>query len=139
MSWRGEKGGIAAAKAGHDVVMAPTSHTYFDYYQGPPEKEPLAIGGDLPLEKVYAYEPDPERAERAGRPGTSSGRRASSGPSTSRPRDTWSTWPIPERRPWRRSSGQPRDRRNYDSFLSRLDRHLERLKVMDVNYRPLAR
>jgi len=35
MSWRGQTGGITAAQAGHDVVMAPTSHTYFDYYQGP--------------------------------------------------------------------------------------------------------
>ena len=59
MSWRGEDGGITAAKAGHDVVMAPTSHTYFDYYQGPPEKEPKAIGGLIPLEKVYQYEPIP--------------------------------------------------------------------------------
>jgi len=60
MSWRGEKGGIAAAKAGHDVIMTPYSHVYFDYYQGPPENEPLAIGGDLPVTKVYSYEPIPE-------------------------------------------------------------------------------
>ena len=48
MSWRGQAGGIAAAQAGHDVVMAPTSHTYFDYYQGPKEREPRAIGGLIP-------------------------------------------------------------------------------------------
>ena len=59
MSWRGEAGGITAAQAGHDVVMAPTSHTYFDYYQGPSKTEPKAIGGDLRLEKVYQYEPIP--------------------------------------------------------------------------------
>jgi hypothetical protein len=59
MSWRGEAGGITAAQAGHDVVMAPTSHTYFDYYQGPPKTEPNAIGGDIRLEKVYQYEPIP--------------------------------------------------------------------------------
>ncbi|OHB84983.1 MAG: hypothetical protein A2Z38_10670, partial [Planctomycetes bacterium RBG_19FT_COMBO_48_8] len=47
MSWRGQQWGITSANAGHDVVMAPTSHTYFDYYQGPSDKEPLAIGGDL--------------------------------------------------------------------------------------------
>ncbi|HXG65660.1 MAG TPA: beta-N-acetylhexosaminidase, partial [Blastocatellia bacterium] len=51
MSWRGDKGGIAAARAGHDVVMAPNTHTYFDYYQAGPEGEPLAIGGMLPLER----------------------------------------------------------------------------------------
>ncbi len=59
MSWRGMEGGIVAANMGHDVVMTPTSHCYFDYYQGDPEAEPLAIGGDLPVEKVYAFEPVP--------------------------------------------------------------------------------
>ena len=61
MSWRGEKGGIAAAKMGHDVVMSPTSHSYFDYYQSKPEEEePLAIGGYLPIDTVYSYDPVPE-------------------------------------------------------------------------------
>jgi len=59
MSWRGEAGGIAAAKAGHDVIMTPTSFVYFDYYQGDPETEPQAIGGYLPVQKVYSYEPIP--------------------------------------------------------------------------------
>ena len=59
MSWRGEAGGIAAAKAGHDVIMTPYSHVYFDYYQGDPKTEPQAIGGDLPVTKVYSYEPIP--------------------------------------------------------------------------------
>ncbi|MHC4924675.1 MAG: family 20 glycosylhydrolase [Planctomycetota bacterium] len=59
MSWRGMDGGIAAAQQGHDVVMTPTSHLYFDYYQGDPEQEPLAIGGFLPLERVYGFEPIP--------------------------------------------------------------------------------
>ncbi len=61
MSWRGEKGGIAAAKEKHNVVMSPNSYLYFDYYQSEDtEKEPLAIGGFLPLEKVYSYEPVPK-------------------------------------------------------------------------------
>jgi hexosaminidase len=60
MSWRGVQGGIEAAKMGHDVVMSPTSHCYFDFYQGDPQFEPKAIGGYLPLEKVYSYEPTPE-------------------------------------------------------------------------------
>jgi len=66
MSWRGEKGGIASAKEGHDVVMAPNSHTYFDHYQLPPKQE-LAkgvwyecIGGFLPIPKVYSYDPVPK-------------------------------------------------------------------------------
>lgn len=60
MSWRGIKGGIAAAKEGHDVIMTPNSHMYFDHYQAPSENEPLAIGGFLNLSKVYSYEPLPE-------------------------------------------------------------------------------
>jgi hexosaminidase len=60
MSWRGEEGGIVAAKAGHDVVMTPGTHTYFDHYQtSNPDLEPLAIGGCTTLEKVYGYEPVP--------------------------------------------------------------------------------
>jgi hexosaminidase len=60
MSWRGTQGGIEAARQGHDVVMTPTSHLYFDFYQGDPEQEPLAIGGYTPLERVYDFEPVPE-------------------------------------------------------------------------------
>jgi hexosaminidase len=60
MSWRGTEGGVAAARAGHDVVMTPLSHCYFDYYQGNPAYEPRAIGGFIPLEKAYSFEPVPE-------------------------------------------------------------------------------
>jgi len=60
MSWRGNKGGIEAAKHEHDVVMSPYSHCYFDYYQGEPDNEPLAIGGFITLEKVYSFEPTPK-------------------------------------------------------------------------------
>jgi hexosaminidase len=59
MSWRGTEGGIAAAQAKHDVVMTPTSNCYIDYYQGRPDVEPPGIGGNLPLSKVYAFEPTP--------------------------------------------------------------------------------
>jgi len=59
MSWRGTAGGIEAAREGNDVIMTPTSHVYFDYYQGDPTYEPLAIGGLTTLERVYAFEPVP--------------------------------------------------------------------------------
>lgn len=59
MSWRGIAGGIEAAKEGHNVIMTPTSHCYLDYYQSQNEDEPLAIGGYLPIEKVYEFEPIP--------------------------------------------------------------------------------
>lgn len=57
MSWRGEEGGIEAAKLHHEVVMSPTTYMYLDYYQGNPSEEPVNIGGNLPLDKVYSYEP----------------------------------------------------------------------------------
>jgi hexosaminidase len=60
MSWRGFGPGMEAARQGHDVIMTPTSVTYFDYYQADPESEPLAIGGLITLEDVYAFEPVPD-------------------------------------------------------------------------------
>lgn len=66
MSWRGEAGGIASAKEGHDVVMASNTHLYFDHYQTPAARELAkgveyeAIGGHLPIEKVYSYDPVPK-------------------------------------------------------------------------------
>lgn len=60
MSWRGEEGGKEAARRGHDVIMTPNSYLYFDYYQTlDRENEPIAIGGYLPVERVYSYEPLP--------------------------------------------------------------------------------
>ena len=60
MSWRGLEGAVEAAKAGHNVIITPTSHCYFNYYQSDNDDEPLAIGGFLPLEKVYSFNPIPE-------------------------------------------------------------------------------
>ena len=60
MSWRGTEGGIAAAKQGHNAIMTPGSHCYFDHYQSQSTEEPTAIGGFTSIEKVYAYEPIPE-------------------------------------------------------------------------------
>ena len=58
MSWRGEKGGIEAARQGHDVIMTPNSYYYLDYYQSEDiANEPFGIGGYLPVEKCYSYEP----------------------------------------------------------------------------------
>jgi len=138
MSWRGERGGIAAAKAGHDVVMAPTSHTYLDYYQGPPEDEPLAIGGFLPLERVYQYEPVPAELS-ADEARHVLGAQA----------QLWSEY-IPdedhlEYMTWPRAAAlaevvwTPASERDYDDFLDRLEVHEERLRELDVSYRPLDR
>lgn len=136
MSWRGDKGGITAAQAGHDVIMAPTSHTYFDYYQGPAESEPLAIGGNLPLEKVYGYEPIPAAlsAEQAKHV---LGAQA----------QHWREY-IPDSKHLQYMAfpracalsevvWSPKENRNYDLFVVRLDHHLKRLAAAGVNYRPL--
>ena len=62
LCWRGVEAGVKAAEQGHDVIMAPTAYCYFDYYQTDENKgwsKPLLIGGHVPLEKVYGYEPAP--------------------------------------------------------------------------------
>ena len=58
MAWRGAGEGVKAAKMRHDVIMVPTTYFYFDYYQtNILDEEPLAIGGYVPIEKVYSFEP----------------------------------------------------------------------------------
>ena len=135
MSWRGEEGGIAAARAGHDVVMAPNTLTYLDYYQSEDrENEPLAIGGYLPLETVYHYEPVPA-ALLASEAHHVLGAQA----------QLWTEY-MPDYRQVEYMAF-PRlcalaevvwtspQHKNYDEFLSRLAYHLGRLDVLDVNYR----
>ena len=60
MSWRGMDAGIQSAMSGHDVIMCPTSHCYFDYYQADPESSPAAFGGYTTLKKVYSFNPIPD-------------------------------------------------------------------------------
>ncbi|OMQ11636.1 family 20 glycosylhydrolase [[Flexibacter] sp. ATCC 35103] len=57
MSWRGTKGGVEATEQGHDVIMTPESHCYFNFYQGPQNEEPLAFDAYTPLSKVYEFDP----------------------------------------------------------------------------------
>ena len=68
MSWRGEQGGITAAKAEHDVIMTPGEFCYLDAYQDAPVSQPEAIGGYLTLEKVYSYDPVPAELTDAQKP-----------------------------------------------------------------------
>jgi hexosaminidase len=137
MSWRGTKGGIAAARAKHDVIMAPTSHTYFDYYQSKDQtKEPLAIGGFVPLDVVYSFEPIPDELEPEYRQHVLGAQG-----------QLWTEY-MPnskqvEYMAFPRISAlaevvwTPKERKDYNGFLDRLTQHLARLKVLDVNYRPL--
>ena len=69
MSWRGTQGGIAAARQHHEVIMTPCDYLYFNFYQSSDrENEPLAIGGYVPVQKVYEYDPVPAELTAEERP-----------------------------------------------------------------------
>jgi alpha-N-acetylglucosaminidase len=135
MSWRGQAGGITAAQAGHDVIMAPTSHTYFDYYQGPKEAEPRAIGGFIPLEKTYTFEPIPAELtdEQATRILGGQGQLWGEYMADRRHREYMA---YPRASALSEVLWSPRENRNFDEFSIRLTEHLKRLKAAEVNYRP---
>lgn len=134
MSWRGIQGGVTAAKAGHDVVMSPTSHLYLDYRQSRDPGEPLAIGGFLPLARVYSYEPipaglsDDEAKHVLGAQG-----------------NVWTEYiPTPKRFEYfafprlcalAEVVWTPKERKDYARFLAALKAHGKRLEALDVNYR----
>lgn len=136
VSWRGEAGGLNAARAGHDVVMAPANFTYLDQYQSQAPGEPLAIGGFLPLEKIYSYEPVP--------PGLTE-REATH--ILGAQAQLWTEYlPTPrhvEYMAWPRLAAlaevvwSPRADRSWQSFLARIGPHAERLRAFGVEPGPL--
>ena len=144
MSWRGEQGGIQAVSTGHDVVMAPSEFTYFNYYQGDPETEPLTIapkpgekGWLLPLEKVYGYEPIPAAIA----PENVHHVLGAQG-------QLWTEF-VPDQKNAEYMTfprlcalaevvWTPKKQKDYPEFLERLAVHLKRLDILDVNYRKLA-
>ena len=136
MSWRGIKGGIAAAKQHHDVIMTPVDYCYFDYYQGDREKEPLAIGGFLPLEKVYSYEPVPEEL-------TEEEAKYILGAQGNVWTEYMATEDYVEYMVYPRACAlaevnwTPAGEKDYNDFLTRLKGNLEHLKVLGVKYRPV--
>lgn len=136
MSWRGEEGGIAAANAGHDVVMAPTSHTYFDYYQGPREAEPVAIGGHLSLATVYSYDPVPAAiaTDKAGHVLGVQGQLWGEFIPTAEHLDYMA---YPRAAALAEVAWSPKAAKDYDGFMDRLRVHLKRLGTMGVSFRPL--
>jgi len=140
MSWQGEDGGIVAARQGHDVIMTPDKYLYFDHYQGDRTREPLAIGGMLPLEKVYGYDPTPA-ALNAEEQKRILGAQANVW--TEYIADTHQleymlfprlfalaevVWSPPH---------SNNDARKYSDFLKRIPPQLARLRRQGVNYRPL--
>ncbi len=137
MSWHGIDAAIAAARAGHDAVLTPTAFTYFDYYQSrDTAHEPLAIGGFLPLDKVYTWEPMPAELPAAdarhilGVQG-----------------QVWTEYlPTPERVEYQafprlaalaEVAWSPAGPRSFDGFRTRLFTHLTRLAFAHVAFRPL--
>ncbi|MBP8606220.1 MAG: beta-N-acetylhexosaminidase [Phycisphaerae bacterium] len=136
MSWRGEQGGIAAAKAGHEVVMAPNSYVYFDYYQADPKTEPLAIGGFVPLEKVYGYNPVPDvlSAEQQGFILGVQGQIWTEYIATG---DYAEYMAYPRACALAEVAWTPPAQKEYEAFYQRLQEHLKRLKALQVNFRPL--
>ncbi len=137
MSWRGTDGGIAAARQGHDVIMTPTEYAYFDFYQGDPETEPLAMnwaGFGITLEKVYAFEPVPEvlTPEQARHILGAQG-------------NVWTEYmktteyveymAYPRALAMAEVTWTPADRREYADFLQRLRGVLQHLEALDINYR----
>ena len=133
MSWRGVAGGIEAAKAGHDVIMTPGTHCYLDHYQADPALEPLAIGGLTTLEKVYSFNPVPEKltTEEAKHILGAQG-------------NLWTEYiDSPEKAEYMAFPRAialaevlwtPASKRSWNEFAQRLDSHLDRLDGMHVHY-----
>jgi hexosaminidase len=135
MSWRGERGGIEAAKMGHDVIMTPGNTNYFDHYQGTMSNEPLAICCFTSVEDVYGYEPVPEALSQEeakhvlgaqGNVWTEYIRTPEKVEYMAYPRATALSevlWSDPSQKDWY-------------SFWARLQHHFERLDYRGVNYAP---
>jgi hexosaminidase len=138
MSWRGVKGGIEAAEAGHDVVMSPTSHLYLDFAQAKAPGEPETIGGYTTLDKVYSFEPVPAQLP-ADKQQHILGAQG----------NLWSEYFYPptlrhvEYQAYPRAAAlaeivwSPKESRNFDDFYKRLPTHLKRLDGLNINYRHL--
>ncbi len=134
MSWRGTQGGIEAAHQGHDVVMSPTSHCYFDFYQSDPASEPLAIGGFLPLEKVYEFEPTP--AELRGKAARHVlGAQANVWTEYISTPEHAEYMAVPRMCALAEVVWSPKKHRNWEDFLARLSNHYLRLDAMNIHYR----
>ena len=133
MSWRGIEGAIEAAKQHHDVVMTPSSHCYFDYYQSENENEPLSIGGFLPLEKVYSFNPIPDELS----------------PEESKyilgvQANVWTEYiPNPKQVEYMvfprilamsEMDWSKPENKNYEDFVSRVEYFHQRLDVLNINY-----
>ncbi|WP_197024309.1 beta-N-acetylhexosaminidase [Nocardiopsis sp. CNT312] len=135
MSWRGEEGGVAAARAGHDVVMTPTATSYLDYKQSEDPDEPVPVGTPLRTEDVYLADPVPGGlTEEEGRRVLGAQVNVWTEHIDTPRRLDYMVFPRAAafaEQVW--SSGE----RDYAEFEPRLVHHLERLEAAGVEYRPL--
>jgi len=131
MSWRGMKGGIEAAKMGHEVVMSPTDFTYIDYMQGDAIIEPR-VYATLRLSKAYQFEPVPDGVD----PKFIKGGQANLWTEQiyNMRHQQYMTWP----RGWAiaESVWSPKEKKNWDNFFSRVENHFKRYDVAEINYAP---
>ena len=134
MSWRGEKGGIEAAKAKHEVIMTPTDFMYFDYAQGNPMTEPLNIGGFVPLEKVYSYNPIPKELT-ADEAKYILGAQANVWTEYLKKPENVEYMAFPRMLALSEVNWSPLESKNYADFQKRLSAHFPRLDKQNVNYR----
>ncbi len=133
MSWRGTAGGIAAAQMGHDAIMTPGSHCYFDHYQGDPAIEPLAIGGYTTLSKVYAYEPVPEELTTK-QSKHILGAQANVWAEYLKKPENVTYMVLPRMAALSEVLWSPAKSRNWDNFYDRLPAHFQRYEALGLNY-----
>lgn len=133
MSWRGIAGGIEAARQGHDVIMTPNSHLYFDYYQNNPQVEPKSIGGYITTKRVYGFEPIPEvlTAEQARH---ILGAQANLWVEFIQTFDRVEYMVLPRMSALSEVVWSPKESRNWDSFTERLVSQQKRYDAMGANY-----
>ncbi|MDA9552462.1 family 20 glycosylhydrolase, partial [Flavobacteriaceae bacterium] len=133
MSWRGVTGAVEAAKQQHHVIMTPTSHCYFDYYQSENEQEPLAIGGYLPLEKVYNFNPIPDELN-DDETKFVLGAQGNVWTEYMQTSEQVEYMVFPRILAMSETVWSKKERKNYANFIKRLENFHERLDFLDVNY-----
>lgn len=136
MSWRGEDGGIAAARMGHHVLMTPSSRgLYFDQFQSDPATEPTAIGGYSTLKKVYDYDPVPQTLRDNGQERYVLGVQANCWSEYIPDVSTLELRLYPRALALAEAAWTPLDKKNYADFVRRVDGDASlRLKAKGVNF-----
>jgi hexosaminidase len=132
MSWRGTTGGIEAAKENHNVIMTPTSHMYFDYYQANSQTEPLAIGGFSPVKEVYNFDPIPEELSNKESEFVM-GAQGNVWTEYMHSDDKVEYMAYPRASALSEVTWSPKSKQNWTDFWRRLQTHFDRLEVLGVN------